>query len=198
MLTGSTFYRSAAERQSRLKRVSSKAAGKKGVTEGEMRRQTEEQGGVTSSLWCHRLPVETGLFAGFFTVSFSQTFQTVRQWQWQRRQATHSSYCSQPAFRSPLRLALLATSRERERGRELLAAQQLKQDSGRKRGHIDNHRLDRWKDRHLAERKMGTKWNNPNETESTNEFLKSFCGGNLPGTAPPVPGFRGKSLISLK
>lgn len=42
----------------------------------------------------------------FRRVFFRETFQPVPRWQ--RRQATHPSYCSQPAFRNPLRPTLLA------------------------------------------------------------------------------------------
>lgn len=54
-----------------------------------------------------------------------------------------------------MRLALLVTSRQRERGQVLPAAQQLKQETEQeKERQIDCHRLDGWKDR-----KMGTEWN---------------------------------------
>lgn len=116
MLTGSIFYRSGAERPCQLKRVNSKATGKKGVTERERweNKHWSREGWLAFSDVTDSPQSPESLL--FFALSFSQTFQTIRQWQRLQRQATDSSYCLQAAFRSPLRLAMLATSRKKEKG----------------------------------------------------------------------------------
>lgn len=104
MLTGSTFYRSATERQSQLKRASSKATGKKGPTEGEMRRQM--LGGGEKHRLMAALPSRVPSLCRLPAVSFSKSFQTARQ-RLVTVTATHSSHCLQPAFRSAWRPVLL-------------------------------------------------------------------------------------------
>lgn len=180
MLTGSIFYRSGAERPCQLKRVNSKATGKKGVTERERweNKHWSREGwlafsDVTDSPWSPESLL-------FFALSFSQTFQTIRQWQRLQRQATDSSYCLQAAFRSPLRLAMLATSRKKEKGAHTSGCPATK-IRGEK---SDRVRLDGQGDVFLhqekqKEKKTGTEWINQNERKSTNTFLKRFCRGNL-------------------
>lgn len=180
MLTGSIFYRSGAERPCQLKRVNSKATGKKGVTERERweNKHWSREGWLAFSDVTDSPRSPESLL--FFALSFSQTFQTIRQWQRLQRQATDSSYCLQAAFRSPLRLAMLATSRKKEKGAHTSGCPATKIRGEKKV--IESG----WMDREMSfyirrnrKKKTGTEWINQNERKSTNTFLKRFCRGNL-------------------
>lgn len=138
MLTGSAFYRSAAEQQAWLKRVSSKAAGKEGAAEEQMRRLLVSD--VTGS---HCVWTVSVLFWGIFCFSrrlFHKSFKLhVSDSDSSGEQHIRHGVRSLLLER-PLRPAVLATRREseREEGPTLVAARQREPDT------------DRWKDRHLV------------------------------------------------